>query len=186
MLDEKIIELYWDRSEQAITASDQKYGKYCSSIAWRILYDKEDTEECVNDTWLHAWNAIPPQRPKILKAFLGKITRNLSLNLYEKRHASRRGGGETPACLDELEECVGHEGRTDSYVERSVLNGALQHFLESLSEQDRKLFVQRYWYALSVKEISEEADMGESAVKMKLLRMREKLRTVLEREEVYV
>ncbi len=186
MQDEQIIELYWNRSQEAITASGQKYGQYCSSIAWRILYNREDTEECVNDTWLHAWNAMPPQRPRILKAFLGRITRNLSLNLYEKRHTQRRGGGETPACLDELEECIADAGRTDAYVDRSVLTQTLQRFLQELPQQDRILFVQRYWYVLPVKQIAEQAGMGESAVKMKLLRMREKLKAVLAREEVYV
>ena len=186
MQDEQIIDLYWSRSEDAIACTEQKYGAYCSSIAWHILFNDEDTEECVSDTWLHTWRAIPPTRPMVLKAFLGKITRNLALNYYEKRHASRRGNGDVPACLDELAECVAAPGRSDEVVERSVITETINRFLAGLPADDRKLFVQRYWYALPVKDIASAAGLGESAVKMKLSRMRGKLKTMLETEEVFL
>lgn len=106
MEDDKIIALYWARKEEAISETDRKYGSYCRSISFRILNDKEDSEECVNDTWLHTWNAIPPGKPEFLAGFLGKIVRNLSISKYRAGHAQKRGSGETQALLDELEECI--------------------------------------------------------------------------------
>ena len=108
MEDAEIIELYFRRSEEAIAESDRKYGAYCSSIAWRILKSREDSEECVSDTWLRAWGAMPPARPRFLRAFFGKITRNLSLGRYERDHAAKRGGGEVSIALDELGESPIH------------------------------------------------------------------------------
>ena len=109
MEDDKIIALYWARKEEAISETDRKYGSYCRSISFRILNDKEDSEECVNDTWLHTWNAIPPGKPEFLAGFLGKIVRNLSISKYRAGHAQKRGSGETQALLDELEECRGRD-----------------------------------------------------------------------------
>ena len=200
MQDEQIVDLYWKRSEEAIRETDKKYGKYCGTIAWNILYSAEDAEECVNDTWMNAWNAMPPHRPGFLKAFLGKITRNLALNLYEKKHAEKRGGGETALALDELAECVGgvpggngtagvsgsvwdSEGSPE---EGMVLTACLNRFLQSMKAEDRKIFVQRYWYMYSVKEIAGNLGLGESKVKMTLLRQREKLKKVLEEEGIPV
>ena len=200
MQDEQIIDLYWKRSEEAIRETEIKYGKYCGTIAWNILYSAEDAEECVNDTWMNAWNAMPPHRPGFLKAFLGKITRNLALNLYEKKHAEKRGGGETALALDELAECVGgvpggkgtagisgsvwdSEGSTE---EGMVLTACLNRFLQGMKAEDRKIFVQRYWYMYSVKEIAGNLGLGESKVKMTLLRQREKLKKVLEEEGIPV
>ncbi len=185
MQDEQIIDLYWKRSEEAIRETSVKYGRYCSTIAWNILYSQEDSEECVNDTWLNAWNAMPPQRPGFLKAFLGKITRNLALNRYEMRHAEKRGGGETPLVLDELAECVG-DGSAGSPEDALVLTACLNRFLSGMKPEDRKIFVQRYWYVRSVKEIAADLQLGESKVKMTLLRQREKLKKALEEEGVAV
>ena len=201
MQDEQIIDLYWKRSEEAIRETETKYGKYCGTIAWNILYSREDTEECVNDTWMNAWNAMPPHRPGFLKAFLGKITRNLALNLYEKKHAEKRGGGETALVLDELAECVGSgpDGRAGalggggfggsafgSPEEGMVLTACLNRFLAGMKAEDRKIFVQRYWYASPVKEIAADLKLGESKVKMTLLRQREKLKKALEEEGILV
>ena len=186
MLDEQIIELYWARSEDAISCTEQKYGSYCRTIAWNILYSEEDTVECLNDTWLRAWQAIPPTRPQILKAFLGKITRNLALNMYEKQHAQRRGSGEVTVCLDELGESVPSFERTDAVVENMVLTETINRFLKGLSEEDRRFFVQRYYYLLPVKEVASLAGMGESRVKMRLSRIREKLKNMLEKEEIFL
>ena len=200
MEDHEIVELFWRRDENAIAQAEAKYGRYCGSIAAGILRDRGDTDECLNDTWMNAWNAMPPHRPGFLKAFLGKITRNLALNLYEKKHAEKRGGGETALALDELAECVGgvpggngtagvsgsvwdSEGSPE---EGMVLTACLNRFLQSMKAEDRKIFVQRYWYMYSVKEIAGNLGLGESKVKMTLLRQREKLKKVLEEEGIPV
>ena len=184
MQDDRIIQLYWERSQDAIRETDQKYGKYCHTIAWNILYSKEDSEECVNDTWLKAWDAIPPSRPQLLKAFLGTITRNLALNRYEKAHAKRRGQCETTVCLDELSECVAGDHPQDQLLDRMVITECLNRFLDSLKPEERKLFVRRYWYMSTVKEIAEMYGISESKVKMSLLRTRGKLRETLVKEGI--
>lgn len=186
MQDELIVRLYLERSEQAIEKTSEKYGAYCHTIAWNILYNSEDTEECVNDTYLHTWNSIPPQKPNCFRAFIGKITRNLALNRYESRHAQKRNSGEVPLCLDELSECVGGGSPVDSVIERMTVVQCINTFLEGLKPMERKVFVRRYWYAASVKEIAGEYELGESQVKMMLLRSREKLKALLEKEGVAV
>lgn len=130
MDDDKIIDLYWTRSEKAIVKTRDKYGKYCYCIAFNILGNKEDAEECVNDTYLKTWNAIPPTHPKRLQTFLGKITRNLSLNMYEKRIAEKRGYGQIPILLDELEACIPDTKTTDCMTEDIVLKDLLNRFLK--------------------------------------------------------
>lgn len=184
MEDEKIIDLYFMRSEEAITQTDVKYGRYCHTIAFNILYSREDSEECVNDTWLHAWNAMPPQRPGILSAFLGKITRNLALNMYEKYNAKKRGSGETAAALEELEECVPSGNTVEQEIENMALSRTFDRFLAALPERTRKIFVRRYWYVSPVKEIADDLGMTESNVKMTLLRTRKQFRTFLESEGI--
>ena len=184
MDDEKIIELYWERSENAVSETAKKYGKYCRYIAFNILQNDEDSEECVNDTYLKAWNAIPPKRPEKLRTFLGKITRNLSLNKYEKRHAEKRGHGQIPILLDELEECIPDSKSTESIIDDIVLKDLLNRFLKSLSPKARKVFVRRYWYMCSVKEISNEFHMSENDVSVTLFRTREKLKTLLKKEGI--
>lgn len=184
MQDEQIIDLYWARSQDAILHTEEKYGVYCRSIAFRILESQEDSDECVNDTWLHAWQSMPPTRPVFLKAFLGRITRNLSLNLLEKKRAGKRGGKERDLCLDELSECISSAASTDHVAEQMVLTDTLNRFLQSLSKEDRVLFVQRYWYLCPVKDLASRTGMGESSVKMRLLRMRRKLEEMLRKEEI--
>ena len=186
MQDEAIIRLYWERSQDAITQTDQKYGKYCHTIAWNILYSKEDSEECVNDTWLKAWDSMPPHKPQILKAFLGKITRNLALNRYEKAHAKKRGSDQTAVCLEELAECIPQTRYADQVEDSMVLTECLNRFLGTLKAEERKLFVRRYWYMSPVKEIAQEYGISESKVKMSLLRTREKLKAVLEKEGISI
>lgn len=174
MNDEMIIRLYWERNEQAIDATAEKYGGYLTSIAKNILKSREDAEECVNDTYLSAWNTIPPHRPNALAVFLGKITRNLSFNRYKRNTADKRGGGELPAVLDELAEIV-----SGAYVEREIdrkeLAGAINAFLDSLSPKKRSIFVCRYWYNDSVSAIAAEYGMKENAVSMTLKRIRQDL-----------
>ena len=169
--DEQIIDLYWARSERAIEESGVKYGAYCRTIAWNVLYSREDSEECVNDTWMNAWNAMPPQRPSILRAFLGRITRNLALNRYERDHAEKRGKGETAAEIRE---------------EGMLLREVLDRFLEGMKPEERKLFVGRYWYLRPVKELAEAYGFSESKVKMTLLRSREKLKQALLQEGIAI
>ncbi len=184
MDDSKIIELYMDRSEQAISETARKYGRYCHYIAYNILHNDEDSEECVNDTYLRTWNSIPPKRPNKLQTFLGKITRNLSLNKYEKQSAEKRGSGQIPLILDELTECIPADRNSETLVEDMVIKETLDRFLENLSADARKIFVRRYWYMSSVKEIAEEYGLSESKVTVTLFRTRQKLKTVLEKEGI--
>ena len=184
MEDSRIIELFWQRNENAISETAAKYGNYCFHIALNILNDEQDSQECVNDTYLHAWEAIPPRRPSRLKIFLGKITRNLSLNLYEKKTAQKRGGGQMELILDELLECIPSDCRefADDYAVSEIIND----FLESLPMQNRKIFVKRYWYADSIKEIAKSLGCSESKVTVTLFRMREKLREALRKEGITI
>lgn len=179
MEDQKIVELYWERSEEAIKETDLKYGKYCHYIAYRILYCTEDAEECVNDTYLKAWNTMPPQKPSKLQAFLGKITRNLALNRYEHMRAEKRG--ETVAQIgDEFWQCVPSEETSmeDEVVLRERING----FLRTLSAEQRIVFLQRYFYFCSVREIAKQRDMTENHVKVMLHRLREQFKVYWETE----
>ena len=179
MDDTAIIALYWDRNEQAIPATADKYGNYCASIARNILTSPEDVEECVNDTYLGAWNAMPPHKPTLLSAFLGKITRNLSFNRYKRNHADKRGGNEIPAVLEELAGCVSGKEDIVLMFERKELVAAINDFLETLSPQKRGVFVCRYWYADSISDIVARYGMGYSAVTTLLNRLRIQLRTFL-------
>ena len=184
MDDSRIIALYWARSEEAIRETDQKYGPYCRTIAWNILQDREDSEECVNDTWLQAWNTIPPKKPSLLKAFLGKITRNLALDKYRFYRAQKRGGQETHLALEELKDCIPHPSTTEQAAEDLALTEVLDRFLAGLKPETRKLFLRRYWYASSIQDIARDYGMSESKVKTTLHRTREKLRRHLEQEGI--
>ena len=182
MDDFDIVEMYWDRNEDAIYHTDKKYNRYCSGIAYNILFNAEDTRECVNDTWLKAWETIPPQRPENLAAYLGKITRNLAINLHEKLTALKRGGRQTDVVLDELSEVIGEESDVDRYIDEKVLTEIITRFLKQQNETARKVFVRRYWYMSSTKEIARYYGLTESNVKVMLLRTREKLREYLIKE----
>jgi len=186
MEDHAIIELYNQRSERAIAESDRKYGRYCGAVAMRILQNAEDAEECVSDTWLRSWQAIPPARPRILKAFFGKITRNLSLNRLEREHADKRGGGETRVLLDELAECIADAGAAEWSADRAVITDVLNRFLADLPEENRKVFVRRYWYMEPVSEIAASLGSGESRIKMMLQRARKELSKRLAAEDIEV
>ncbi|MBQ7322555.1 MAG: sigma-70 family RNA polymerase sigma factor [Clostridia bacterium] len=182
MEDSKIVELYWLRSEKAIAESEQKYGKYCHSIANGILRSREDSEECVNDTWLAAWNAMPPHRPSRLATFLGKITRRIALHRAEKNNAGKRGGGEVPLAIGELEECI--PAPREDVADEAALATLLDRFLEGLPEMTRTMFLQRYWYLRTCREIARELGVGESRVKVRLHRARAQLREMLEKEGI--
>ena len=186
MTDQEIIDLYFARSESAITETAGKYGSYCRYIAMNILCNREDSEECVNDTWLKTWNAIPPKRPSVLRTFLGKITRNHALNIYEKQTAEKRGNGETTAVLDELSECLADSKalKPDDLPEKITLTDCINRFLENQKPESRKIFVRRYWYMSPINEIAEEYGFSESKVKMTLSRMRAALLNELESEGI--
>lgn len=179
MKDDQIVELYWQRDENAVRESRVKYEAYCGTIAYNILHSKEDSEECVNDTWLRAWNNIPPEKPGRLAAFFGKITRNLAIDKYRRSRSRKYGGGQIALCLDELEECIGEEQPIE---DRVALRELINEFLTELTDKNRDIFLFRYWYIMSVSEISRRYGISEGAVKMILQRTRSKLKGYLERE----
>ena len=184
MDDREIIELYWNRVESAITRTDEKYGKYSHSIAYAILGNHEDSEECVNDTYINVWNSIPPQRPNSLAAYIARITRNLSLDKYRASTAEKRGAGHTATVLSELQDCIAGSDDGREIEDQLAMVDVLNRFLGSLSPQSRKVFMRRYWYFNSIKEIANEYHMTEGKVKMLLLRTRRELKKYLEREGV--
>ena len=179
MEDAGIIQLYWDRDEAAIAESSGKYGAYCTAIAHNILHSAADEEECVSDTWLRAWNAIPPQRPKVLASFFGKITRNLSIDRYKKLRRQKRGGGQMEAVLEELAECVSGRDDTEQAWDEKELAAELGRFLQGLAEDKRTLFILRYWHAYSVSAIAGQVGMSENNVSVTLSRIRARLKTYL-------
>ncbi len=181
MEDAAIIKLYWERSETAISETAGKYGSYCYRIAYNILSNREDSQECVSDTYLAAWNAIPPQKPQILSAFLGKITRYISLNRWKSHQRFKRGGGTVSVALEELGECA--DGNTvENLYERKELVQALNRFLESLPETQRNVFLRRYWCLDSIEDIAQSFGFSQSKTTSMLHRTRGKLRKMLEQE----
>ena len=182
MQDQEIVALYHQRDEMAIKHTETKYGAYCTGIAQHILQNMQDSEECVNDTWLHTWNSIPPAKPENLKTYVGKITRNLSLNRYELRHRQKRGGGELTVALDEIGEVASPDADLASQLERQEFARILNAFLWSLPERDCSIFIRRYYYVESVEEIAERYALSTAAVYKSLSRARIKLRAALEKE----
>lgn len=185
MEDQKIVELYWERSEAAILETQKKYGRYCHYIAYNILYSDRDAEECVNDTYIKAWTAMPPHRPERLSAFLGKITRNTALDRYERNRAKKRDA-EVALILDEMGQCIPDAKTGGSMADELALKEAINGFLRSLPLQTRMLFVRRYWYMSPVKELSREFGLTVSNVKVTLLRTRNKFKAYLEQEEIEI
>ena len=184
MDDKQILDLYWARSENAIQETADKYGRYCHFIAFHILNYVEDSEECVNDTYLRAWKTIPPKRPERLSVFLGKLTRNLSLDRYRRNTAAKRGFGQVALALEELKQCVPAPNSVEQVIDNLTLQEILNRFLGALPAKTRKIFMRRYWYFCSVKEIAEDLNVSESRVKMTLMRARKELRTLLEEEGI--
>ena len=186
MEDQQIIQLYWDRREQAIWESDRKYGAYCRSIARRILAVEEDAEECVNDTWLHAWNAMPPQRPSILSAFFGKLARNLSLDRWRRNRAAKRGGSQVELALHELGDCLPAPGGPEQALDEKETGRVISQFLRSQPELDRALFIRRYRHLESIAALAHSFHLRESQVKSRLFRTRQRLKAALEQEGIAV
>ncbi|MBO4879764.1 MAG: RNA polymerase sigma factor [Clostridia bacterium] len=184
MEDERLIRLYLERDEAALEETARKYGNYLHSIAFGILRDAADAEECVNDALLRAWESIPPMEPENPAAYFGKLTRTAALNMYAVSRAQKRGGGETEAALDELEGCI--PAKNGDAAESLALRDALDRFLSGLGEESRIIFLQRYWYFRTVAEIASELGVSQSKVKSSLFRTRNKLKAYLEEEGLFV
>lgn len=182
MEDSHIVDLYWKRDEAAIARTADKYGNYLHAIAYGVLANAPDADECVNDTYLDAWNAMPPHRPSVLSVFLGKITRRVSIDRWRKRTAGKRGGAEIDRVLDELEDCVSGDGGVEEEVERRELIGRINAFLRGLPADERRVFLCRYWYLEPVSAVAERFGFTESKVAAMLRRTRVKLRTLLAKE----
>lgn len=182
MEDSKIVDLYWQRCELAIDETQRKYGGYCLSIAKNILQEPEDARECVNDTYLAAWNAIPPARPAVLSAFLGKLTRRISVDRWRLLHAKKRGSGIVPLALEELAQCIPAESDPAKEVEAKELAEAVNRFLDMLPYTERKVFLMRYFDMADMKQIETSFKMSSSKLKSMLYRIRKKLRMHLQEE----
>ena len=183
MEDERIVMLYWDRNERAIRETEIKYGKYCYTIAYHVLHSHEDSEECVNDTWNGAWNAIPPQKPTKLPSFLARITRNIAIDRYRYDSAQKRGA-EVQSAIDEYWECIpnGDAPMEDEVLLKRAING----FLADLDTRARVIFMRRYWYSMSVKEIADGMRLSEGHIRVILHRTRLKFRDYLTKEGIFV
>ena len=184
MDDSEIIRLFHSRSEQAIRECRDKYGPYCTAIAYRILSSIEDSEECVSDTWQRAWEAIPPAEPSDLRAYMGRITRNLALSRLRQAGTIKRGGTSVQLALDELRECVGSGDTPEDALIRKQLSQAVNRFLAELPQEKRAVFMLRYWYLYTCGEIARKTGIRETTVRTMLFRLRKQLRTHLEKEEV--
>lgn len=182
MEDDRILELYYSRSENAIAETAKKYGRYCRSIAWHILTDAEDADEVVNDTYMGAWNSLPPHRPSVLSTYLGKLTRRISISRWRERTAAKRGQGEIPLALDELSEVLPSSETPEQAVAAAELTDSIDRFLSSLPKAERDLFVCRYWFLAPVSAISGKFGYSESKTKSMLFRTRNKLKLHLEKE----
>ncbi len=183
MEDERIVMLYWERDENAIRETEQKYGKYCFTIAYNILHSHEDSNECVNDTWCGAWNAMPPEKPTKLQCFLARITRNIAIDRVRYDSAKKRGA-EVESAIEEYWECIpnGDASLEDEVLLKQAING----FLASLDARTRIVFMRRYWYAMSVKEIADGMGLSESHISVILHRTRSKFKEYLTKEGIFV
>jgi len=180
--DEEIVELYWQRNEQAIEETSKKYENYCYTISYNILNDPEDCKECVNDTWLNTWNSIPPARPYSLKMYVAKIVRNLAFNRYNANTAQKRNNGQMPLVLSELEEVIASDKNVEKEVMAKELGKAISSFIRSLSQEDGNMFIRRYFHADSIREIARSFKISENNVAVRLARSRQKLKTYLQEE----
>ena len=186
MKDTEIIDLYWNRDQSAISETSNTYGNYCYSIAYNILNNNEDAEECVNDTWMNAWNSIPPHRPNCLSTYLGKITRNLALNRYKLQRTQKRGMGQVEIAFSELEECVPAQIDLERITDEAVLVNAIETFLRMQPRTECNIFIGRYWYLYNIRVLAKAYRMSESKVTSLLFRMRKKLKLYLEKEGIYL
>ena len=182
MTDEEIVQLFFQRKEEAVQEINRKYGSYCFKIANNILNNREDSEECVNDTWMQTWNTIPPTRPKYLRLFVAKIVRNLSFSRFKLKNAKKRGSGEMMLVLEELEECIAGQSDVETLYIAGELQTAINEFVNNLPEKEGNIFIRRYFYAESMKDISRRYAVSENNVRVILSRTRAKLRVKLKKE----
>jgi len=180
--DKQIIELFCNRQENALQKTEEKYGKFCLNIANNILRNREDSEECVNDTWMRAWQSIPPTIPECLRIFLGKITRNLAFDKYRANHSAKRGGGEIDLVLEELEEVVAGRDSVEIQLEEKMLTEEINTYLYKLPERECNVFVRRYFFSETTAQIAKRYDLKESNVLVILSRTRKKLQAYLVQE----
>lgn len=183
--DEKIIELFFARSEQGIQELDHKYGKICHNLSYNIVNSRQDAEECVNDAYLGAWNAIPPVRPNPLSSYIAKIVRNISLKIYWKKEAAKRSGCYTVA-LEEIEACVADQNTVEDEIGAKELAHIIGEFLDTLTIENRVIFMRRYWFSDSYKDIAEFVGLSEKNISVRLTRIREKMRQYLIEREVFL
>lgn len=182
MSDQEIIEQYWQRCESAIICSQEKYGTYCFSVAYHILNNEEDCEECVSDTWLHAWNAIPPKRPHVLRMFFAKLTRSISFDRWRSRSAQKRGGGQLSLVLEELSECISSDEAIEDAVIAKDLERCIRLFLKKLPEREGDVFLRRYFFSESLEEIASAYGITHNHVSVLLGRTRKRLKQHLIKE----
>ena len=186
MEDRQIVDLFWERDEAALAETESKYGSLCHTIADNILHNAQDAQECVNDVYMRAWNAIPPARPTKLSAYLAKTTRHLALNRWRDASAEKRGGGNIEASLSELEECIPSDWTVDEALNAQEVTAVLNALLATLPKDELHVFIRRYWYFDSISDISKRYGFGASKTKMMLKRTRDKLAARLRKEGVWV
>ena len=184
MEDKQIVKLYWDRNPEAISESSEKYGDYCFTVAQNLLCNAQDSEECVNDTFLGAWNSMPPHIPERLRLYLAKIIRSLAFNRWNSRTAQKRGGGELPLVLEELEECIAGGTDPEEQVEASELSESVRRFVKSLPAREKNVFVSRYFFTQSVEQTAKDSGLTVNHTYVMLSRIRKKLRRHLVKEEL--
>ena len=185
MEDEKIVELFFARSEQAIQELDAKYGAMCRGVSYNIVNSRQDAEECVNDAYLGAWNTIPPAKPDPMLTYILKIVRNISLNAYWKKEAAKRSGSHTIA-LEEIEDCIAGRNTVEDEIEARELARIIEDFLDTLSRENRVIFMRRYWFSDSHRDIAERTGLSEKNVSVRLVRIRRRLKQYLTEREVFV
>lgn len=186
MQDDEIVQLLWERNEEGITQMQEKYTKYCSAIARRIVANQEDVEECVNDTWFRAWNSIPPHQPENLAGYLAKLVRNLALSEYRRQHRKKRGGDTVSVALEELSDCLTDGREITEKLEKQELSEVITSWLKGKSREQQAVFIKRYFYMMEIKELAAGLHMKENTVKSMLFRMRKELRNYLEGEGIYL
>ena len=183
MEDIMIIEMYQNRNQTAISESNSKYGKMLRGISFSVLHNREDCEECVNDTYLNAWNSIPPQKPNSLSAYLGRIARNISINRRYEKQAQKRGGGDI---LEELTDCIPSGETVETAIEEKELSSIITKWLNSLSQDDRVLFLRRYWFGETLDSLAAECSAAQNKLAGRMFRLRQKLKSTLEEEGVSI
>ena len=183
--DEKIIEMFFGRSEQGIRELDIKYGKVCHNLSYNIVNNRQDAEECVNDAYLGAWNAIPPVRPNPLLSYIVKIVRNISLKIYWRKEAAKRSGHYKIA-LEEIEDYIADQKTVEDEIEARELARIIEEFLDTLTLENRVIFMRRYWFADSYKDIAEFVGLSEKNISVRLTRIRQKMKSYLAEREVFV